>query len=66
MSKLQKPGENPYKPGEYKETGPRGGDIDDPRQVTIEPEDTPLTSNSKTWVACNGETSWSTRNMISY
>ncbi len=42
MSRLQKPGENPYKSGEYKETGPKGGELHDPRQVTIEHGDTPL------------------------
>jgi hypothetical protein len=36
MGKLQKPGEKPSRPGEYIERGPRGGEIPDPRQVTIE------------------------------
>ncbi len=39
MSKLQKPGEKPKRPGEYIERGPRGGKISKPRQVTIEPGD---------------------------
>lgn len=42
MSDLQKPGEIPDKPGEYIERGPRGGEIPDARQVTIEPGDNPL------------------------
>ena len=36
-----KPGENPPRPGEYLERGPRGGSIPKPRQVTIEPGDKP-------------------------
>ncbi|WP_419784963.1 YjzC family protein [Pseudodesulfovibrio sp.] len=40
--KLQKPGEKPNSSGEYIERGPRGGVLKDPRQVTIEPNDTPL------------------------
>jgi len=42
VTKLQKPGEEPDKSGEYKEVGPRGGDVDNPRKVTIEKGDTPL------------------------
>jgi hypothetical protein len=42
MSDLQKPGEVPATPGEYIERGPRGGEVADPRQVTIEPGDHPL------------------------
>ncbi|MCQ3804574.1 MAG: YjzC family protein [Acidimicrobiia bacterium] len=38
----QKPGEKPHRPGEYLEVGPRGGKVPDPRQVTIEPGDSPL------------------------
>ncbi|MDE2745681.1 MAG: YjzC family protein [Chloroflexota bacterium] len=38
----QKPGEKPSKPGEYVEVGPRGGQVPNPRQVTIEDGDTPL------------------------
>ena len=53
MSKdRQKPGEKPKKPGEYKEKGPRGGEVDNPRQVTIETGDTPLPPTQKpdrTW-----------------
>ncbi|HEX2863864.1 MAG TPA: YjzC family protein [Deinococcales bacterium] len=39
---LQKPGENPSKPGDYIERGPRGGQIRDPREIHIEPGDKPL------------------------
>jgi YjzC-like protein len=42
MANLQKPGEQPDRPGEYKEVGPRGGEVSNPRQVTIEPGDKPL------------------------
>lgn len=38
----QKPGEKPNSPGEYVEVGPRGGQVSNPRQVTIEKGDTPL------------------------
>jgi len=41
-SPLQKPGQNPKKPGEYIERGPRGGDVKNPRVVTIETGDKPL------------------------
>jgi hypothetical protein len=37
-----KPGEQPRKPGEYIERGPRGGKVTHPRQVTIEPGDSPM------------------------
>lgn len=49
---LQKPGENPARPGEYIERGPTGGIVPNPRQVTIEPGDTPLPPTSepgRTW-----------------
>lgn len=40
MSKqLFKPGEDNHKPGEYREVGPRGGAVNKPRQVTIDPGD---------------------------
>lgn len=42
MSQLQKPGEIPQRPGEFIERGPRGGEVPNPRQVTIEPGDKPL------------------------
>jgi len=53
MANTQKPGENPDKPGEYEERGPRGGTVSNPRQVTIEGGDTPLPPTSEsgnTWV----------------
>ena len=52
MSDLQKPGETPERSGEYIERGPRGGQIPDPRQVTIEPEDPrmpPTQEPGRTW-----------------
>lgn len=39
---LQKPGETPKRPGEYVERGPRGGEVQDPRRVTIERGDPKL------------------------
>ncbi len=42
MSKPQKPGETPAQPGEYIEVGERGGQVRNPRQVTMEEGDTPL------------------------
>ncbi len=33
---LHKPGEDNRPPGEYKEVGPRGGQVPKPRQVTID------------------------------
>ena len=42
MSKLQKPGEVPSRPGEHREVVPRGGQVPHPRTVTIEPGDKPL------------------------
>ena len=47
MPRLQKPGENPDRPGEYIERGPRGGTVPNPRQVTIEPDDKPLPPTQK-------------------
>lgn len=52
MAKLQKPGEKPNRPGEYRERGPRGGNVPDPRQVTIEPRDDklpPTQEAGRTW-----------------
>ena len=49
---LQKPGEIPNKPGEYIERGPRGGQVPNPRQVTIEEGDRPLPptqESGRTW-----------------
>ena len=42
MANTQKPGETPARPGEYVERGPRGGEVDDAREVTIEEGDTRL------------------------
>jgi YjzC-like protein len=42
MANTQKPGETPNRPGEYIERGPRGGIVDNPRQVTIEKGDPKL------------------------
>lgn len=50
--KLQKPGQKPQRSGEYLERGPRGGQVSNPRQVTIEPGDAPLPPTQKpgrTW-----------------
>ncbi|NVB39848.1 YjzC family protein [Pseudenhygromyxa sp. WMMC2535] len=47
MAKTQKPGEKPAKPGEYVERGPRGGEVPEPREVTIEPGDSPLPPTAK-------------------
>jgi len=52
MAKLQKPGEKPARSGEYIERGPRGGEIPNPRQVTIEPRDDklpPTQKKNRTW-----------------
>jgi hypothetical protein len=53
MPNTQKPGEKPASPGEYEERGPRGGEVDKPRRVTIEPGDSPLPPTQepgRTWV----------------
>lgn len=47
MSNLQKPGEKPNAPGEYKERGSRGGEVPKARQVTIEPKDNKLPPTQK-------------------
>lgn len=52
MSNLQKPGEQPTRPGEYQEKGPRGGEVPKPRKVTMEKGDKPLPPTGKsgrTW-----------------
>ena len=52
MSNLQKPGEKPNKPGEYIERGPRGGQINNPRKITIEPRDgklPPTAEKNRKW-----------------
>lgn len=47
MANQQKPGEKPQRPGEYREVGPRGGQVPKPRQVTIQPGDERLPPTSK-------------------
>lgn len=47
MANTQKPGEKPNRPGEYREVGPRGGRVQKPREVTIEPGDNPLPPTSR-------------------
>ncbi|MBD3649791.1 MAG: YjzC family protein [Alcanivorax sp.] len=52
MPNRQKPGESPRRPGEYRERGPRGGDVPKPREVTIEPGDErmpPTQKPGRTW-----------------
>lgn len=44
---MQKPGEKPNRPGEYKEVGPGGRTVPKPRQVTIEPRDPKLPPTQK-------------------
>ncbi len=39
MSTLYKPGEDNKPAGDYKEVGPRGGKISNPREITIQPGD---------------------------
>ena len=53
MVNPQRPGERPRTSGEFEERGPRGGQIPNPRVVTIEPGDAPLpptTESGRTWV----------------
>ena len=47
MGRLQKPGEKPDRPGEYKERKRDGTAVPDPRQVTIEPGDGKLPPTKK-------------------
>ena len=52
MENRQKPGETPARPGEYRESGPRGGEVKNPRRVTMEKGDKPLPPTSEkghTW-----------------
>lgn len=52
MAPRQKPGQTPAKPGEYVERGPRGGEVPNPRRVTIEPGDPklpPTQEPGRTW-----------------
>lgn len=47
MPPRQRPGQTPARPGEYVERGPRGGEVPNPRRVTIEPGDKPLPPTQK-------------------
>ena len=47
MGRKHKPGENPSKPGEYVERGSRGGNVPNPRKVTIERGDKPMPPTQK-------------------
>ena len=51
MAEKQKPGEIADRPGEYEERGPRGGQVDKPRVVTIDPGDRlpPTQEPDRTW-----------------
>ncbi len=52
MADRQKPGSEPAKPGEYIERGPRGGHVDNARQVTIDGQDghlPPTQEPGNTW-----------------
>ena len=52
MAKLQKPGEKPVRSGEFLESGPRGGEVPNARQVTIERGDNklpPTQEKKRTW-----------------
>ena len=42
MANRQRPGQKPGRSGEYIERGERGGQVSNPRTVTIEQGDTPL------------------------
>jgi hypothetical protein len=53
MPDLQKPGENPHRPGKYIERGPLGGEVPKPRHLKIKPGEHPLPPTQKkgrTWV----------------
>ncbi|MGI9047978.1 MAG: YjzC family protein [Rubrobacteraceae bacterium] len=52
MASRKKPGEKPDSPGEYIERGKRGGQVPNPRKVTIEPGDermSPTQEPGRTW-----------------
>ncbi len=52
MAQHQKPGEKPARTGPYTETGPRGGEVSNPRRVTITPDDghlPPTQKPDRTW-----------------
>lgn len=48
---LHSPGEDNQRPGEWIERGPRGGEVDNARQVTIERGDRlpPTQESGRTW-----------------
>ena len=48
---LHKPGEDNLPAGEWLEVGPRGGEVKNPRQVTIDPGDRlpPTQESGHTW-----------------
>ena len=49
--RLYKPGEDDKPHGEYIEVGPRGGQVSNPRQVTIDPGDRlpPTQEHGRRW-----------------
>lgn len=51
MATKKKPGEIADRSGEYEERGPRGGQVDKPRTVTIDPGDKlpPTQERNRTW-----------------
>ena len=52
---LHKPGEDNQRPGEYLEVGPRGGALNNPRQVTIGVGDRlpPTSESGHRWTRLN-------------
>lgn len=52
MSDLQKPGEQPQRPGTYEERGPRGGEVPNPRRINVDRGDghlPPTQEPDRTW-----------------
>ena len=52
MPEPQKPGEKPARTGPFHETGPRGGQVPNPREVQITPDDghlPPTRKPDRTW-----------------
>ncbi len=47
LGRKHKPGDIPGNSGEYIERGPRGGKVSKPKQVTIEPDDSPMPPTTK-------------------
>lgn len=54
--KLIKPGTDNQPSGDYEETGPRGGKLDDPRKVHIDPGDRmpPTSETGHKWTPKKG------------